>query len=76
MLCAIPVVREVVPTDVNIVRLVVEEGKSLNEVAAHLGIARSLLQRWKEQLARDGYNCHPGVWLWVRTARARHAARR
>ena len=33
------------------VRLVTEEGKSLNEVAAHLGIARSLLQRWKEQAA-------------------------
>jgi len=30
-------------------RLVTEEGKSLNEVATHLGIARSLLQRWKEQ---------------------------
>jgi putative transposase len=33
------------------VRLVVEEGKSLTEVAAHLGIARSLLQRWREQLS-------------------------
>jgi transposase len=33
------------------VRLVVEEGKSLTEVATHLGIARSLLQRWREQLA-------------------------
>ena len=32
-------------------RLVTEEGKSLNEVATHLGIARSLLQRWKEQAA-------------------------
>jgi len=31
------------------VRLVTEEGKSLNEVAMNLGIARSLLQRWKEQ---------------------------
>ena len=31
------------------VRLVTEEGKSLTEVATHLGIARSLLQRWKEQ---------------------------
>lgn len=32
------------------VRLVTEEGKSLTEVATHLGIARSLLQRWREQL--------------------------
>ena len=34
------------------VRLVTEERKSLTEVAAHLGIARSLLQRWREQLSR------------------------
>jgi len=61
MLCAIPIVREVVPTDVNIVRLVVEEGKSLNEVATHLDIARSLLQRWKEQLAaKPGAEVFPG----------------
>ena len=33
------------------VRLVTEEGKNATEVAAHLGIARSLLQRWREQLA-------------------------
>ena len=33
------------------VRLVTAEGKSLTEVATHLGIARSLLQRWKEQAA-------------------------
>ena len=33
------------------VRLVTEEGKSLTEVATHLGIACSLLQRWREQLA-------------------------
>jgi transposase-like protein len=32
------------------VRLVTEEGKSLTEVATHLGIARSLLQRWWEQV--------------------------
>jgi transposase len=31
------------------VRLVTEEGKSVTEVATHLGIARSLLQRWREQ---------------------------
>ena len=33
------------------VRLVTEEGKSANEVATHLGIARSLLLYWKAQLA-------------------------
>src|SRR2546423_1137863 len=33
------------------VRLVIEEGKSLTEVATHLGIARSLLERWREQLS-------------------------
>src|SRR5262245_14763038 len=33
------------------VRLVVEEGKSLTEVVAHLGIARSLLQRWRKELS-------------------------
>ena len=34
------------------VRLVTEEGKSLTEVAAHLGIARSLLQYWQQQLSK------------------------
>jgi transposase len=31
------------------VRLVVDEGKSVSEVARNLGIARSLLQRWKDE---------------------------
>ncbi len=31
----------------------VQRGKSVTEVARGLGIARSLLQRWKEQLERD-----------------------
>jgi transposase-like protein len=35
------------------VRLVVEEGKSLTEVAAHLGIARRPLQRWREELSSN-----------------------
>ena len=44
------------------VRLVVDEGKSLTEVATHLGIARSLLQRWKEQrTAADPYHQRAGV---------------
>lgn len=37
-------------------------GRSVNEVAHDLGIARSLLQRWKTQLARepDGPAAFPG----------------
>jgi transposase len=31
--------------------LLTEEGKSLTEVATHLGIARSLLKRWRHQLS-------------------------
>ena len=42
------------------VRLVTDEGKSVNEVATHLGIARSLLQRWKEQLATTQREAFPG----------------
>jgi len=41
------------------VRLVTE-GKSVNEVATHLGIARSLLQRWKEQLTSKPSEAFPG----------------
>ena len=42
------------------VRLVTVEGKSVNEVATNLGIARSLLQRWKEQLATMPREAFPG----------------
>ena len=42
------------------VRLVSVEGKSVNEVATNLGIARSLLQRWKEQLATTPREAFPG----------------
>jgi transposase len=42
------------------VRLVTVEGKSVNEVATNLGIARSLLQRWKEQLATTPREAFPG----------------
>jgi transposase len=31
----------------------VQRGKSVTEVARGLGVARSLLQRWREQLERD-----------------------
>src|SRR5437762_13204521 len=42
------------------VHLAVEEGKSLTEVATHLGIARSLLQRWREQLTDTPTEAFPG----------------
>src|SRR4029450_10206814 len=42
------------------VRLVVEEGKSVTEVATHLGITRSLLQRWREQLSTAPSEAFPG----------------
>ena len=42
------------------VRLVSVEGKSVNEVATNLGVARSLLQRWKEQLATTPREAFPG----------------
>ena len=42
------------------VRLVVDGGKSLSEIATHLGIARSLLQRWKEQLSSKQTAAFPG----------------
>lgn len=42
------------------VRLVVEGSKSLSEVATHLGIARSLLQRWREQLSSKQSDAFPG----------------
>jgi transposase len=48
------------------VRLVTEEGKSLTEVATHLGIARSLLQRWREQLSsKPAPEVFPGHGLWT-----------
>ena len=41
------------------VRLVAE-GKSVTEVATHLGITRSLLQRWREQLTTAPSEAFPG----------------
>ena len=38
----------------------VEEGKSVTEVATHLGVARSLLQRWREQLTDTPTEAFPG----------------
>ena len=42
------------------VDLVVKEGKTVTEVARSLGIARSLLQRWREQLERKDEQAFPG----------------
>ena len=38
----------------------VQQGKSVTEVARSLGIARSLLQRWKEQLETKKEEAFPG----------------
>jgi transposase len=36
-------------------------GRSVNEVAHDLGIARSLLQRWRTQLGRHAEDAFPGT---------------
>jgi transposase len=36
------------------VKLVVEQGRTVSDVADSLGINRSLLQRWKSQLVAEG----------------------
>ena len=51
------------------VRLVNVEGKSVNEIATNLGIARSLLQRWTEQLATTPREAFPG---WRRSVPREH----
>ncbi len=42
------------------VRQVVEQNKSMAEVARELGIGAGLLGRWKEQLVDDGEQAFPG----------------
>ena len=39
----------------------VRGGRSVTEVAHDLGIARSLLQRWREQLEREPEDAFPGT---------------
>lgn len=39
----------------------VRAGRSVTEVAQDLGIARSLLQRWREQLEREAEDAFPGT---------------
>jgi len=36
-------------------------GRSVNEVAQDLGVARSLLQRWRTQLGRQAEEAFPGT---------------
>ena len=38
----------------------VKKGKTITEVARSLGVARSLLQRWKEQLDVESTEAFPG----------------
>lgn len=42
------------------VRLVVEQGRTVGDVAESLGVHRSLLQRWKSQLESEGALAFPG----------------
>ena len=42
------------------VRMVLEQGRTVVEVADSLGIDRSLLQRWKSQMKADGPEAFPG----------------
>ena len=54
----------------------VAEGRSVTEVARSLGIARSLLQRWKEQLERDGQHSFPGKGHQTPEAEELHQAKK
>ena len=42
------------------VRLTLEPGRTVKEVAANLGIDRSLLQRWKSEMDAHGASAFPG----------------
>jgi transposase len=42
------------------VQLTHEPGRTVGEVAAGLGVDRSLLQRWRSELKRDGGEAFPG----------------
>ena len=45
---------------VEAVRLIVEEGRSISEVARELGIAQSLLHRWKKKYEEGEIEPFPG----------------
>jgi transposase len=42
------------------VRMVIDQGRAVTEVAEALGIDRSLLQSWKKKFATDGEVAFPG----------------
>lgn len=42
------------------VRLMQESGKSVNEIAADLGVTSKMLYRWRQALERDGEQAFPG----------------
>jgi transposase len=42
------------------VRLTLEPGRTVSEVAANLGVDRSLLQRWKSEMDAHGASAFPG----------------
>lgn len=42
------------------VRLVIEEGRQVKDVAESLGINQGILQRWKKELLEDGSVAFPG----------------
>jgi transposase len=45
---------------VEAVKLVTEQGRSFSEAAANLGIAESLLRKWKKDLDTEGDQVFPG----------------
>lgn len=42
------------------VRLMQESGKSVNKIAADLGVTSKMLYRWRQALERDGEQAFPG----------------
>ena len=42
------------------VRMVVDQGRPVTEVARNLGVSPSLVHRWKSQLLEDGQVAFPG----------------
>jgi transposase len=45
---------------VEAVKLVTEQGRSFAEAAANLGVAESLLRKWKQSLDAEGDHAFPG----------------
>ena len=52
-----------------------QAGRSLTEVAHDLGIARSLLARWREQLGRHAADAFPGTGRLARFSERADPAR-